>query len=348
LLAPSEYEPAETHGYLDTATYGLPPRSAVEALAQALEGWREGMPWRRWEEDGEACRMLVAALIGAQAGDVAILSAVSAAAGLVAASLPAGHGDNVVLCAQDFTSTLLPWRGLARRGVELRFRPLGELADGVDDQTRLVAVSSVQSSDGATADLAALRATGVRLFLDATQAVGAVPVDLHGVDYLTAHPYKWLCTPRGLGFLYVRRERLGEIEPWTAGWKSAMNPYDNYYGLPELTPDARRLDVSLPWLAAAGARPSLELIAGLGVQRIAQHDIGLARRFAAEAGLSPPASPILRVDVDNAETVAAHLRAAGVACSVRAGSVRLCFHLYNDEADVDLALEALAPAIASH
>jgi selenocysteine lyase/cysteine desulfurase len=343
LLAPSEYEGTDTRGYLDTGTYGLPPRSSVAAVERALAGWRGRESWLQWEEDGEACRALFARLVGARAEDVALLPALSAAAGLVAASLPAGAGDNVVLCADDFTSILLPWRGLERRGVELRLRRLEELAAAVDERTVLVAVSAVQSADGAVPDLAALRATGARLFLDATQAVGALPLDVGGVDYLAAHPYKWLLAPRGLAFLYVRRERLAEIELWTSGWKSRVQPYEHYYGFPELTPDARRLDISLPWLLAAGARASLELIAGLGVERIAAHDLALARRFAAELRLAEPASPIVRLDVEDAGAAVERLRAAGVACSVRAGSIRFCFHLYNDAGDVDIALASLAP-----
>jgi selenocysteine lyase/cysteine desulfurase len=344
VLAPSEYEGTETRGYLDTGTYGLPPRSSLEALERALAGWRGRESWRRWEDDGEACRALFAGLVGARAEDVALLPALSVAAGLVAASLRAEAGANVVLCEGDFTSTLLPWRGLQARGVELRTRPLAGLADAVDGRTALVAVSSVQSAHGGVADLAGLKATGAPLFVDATQAAGAVPVDVEGVDYLAAHPYKWLLSPRGLAFLYVRRERLPEIEPWTAGWKSAVRPYERFYGFPELTPDARRLDVSLPWLVAAGARASLELVAGLGVERVAAHDLALARRFAAELGLPQPDSPIVRVAVENAEAAVERLRAAGIACSVRAGSVRFCFHLYNDGTDVELALDALAPA----
>jgi selenocysteine lyase/cysteine desulfurase len=344
LLAPSEYEGTETRGYLDTATYGLPPRSSVEAVERAVAGWRGREPWEQWEADGEACRQLFAGVVGAQPEEIAIVPAVSVAAGIVAASLHAGAGDNVVLYENDFTSTLLPWQSLTARGVELRPVPFEDLAGAVDEHTALVAVSLVQSSDGAVADLAALRATGVYLFVDATQAVGAVPVDLAGVDFLTAHAYKWLCAPRGIGFLYVRRERLTQIQPWTGGWKSALGPYENYYGLPELTPEARRLDVSLPWLVAAGARPSLELITRIGVERIASHDLTLARRFAAEAGLPEPASPIVRVRVEEAEIVAERLRRAGVACSVRAGAIRVCFHFYNDETDVALALEAIVPA----
>ena len=347
MLAPSEYEGTDTRGYLDTGTYGLPPRSSLEAVQRALAGWRGREPWIQWEEDGEACRALFARLVGSRAEEIALLPAVSSAAGLVAASLPAGEGDNVVLYEEDFTSTLLPWRGLARRGVELRLRPLDDLVAAVDERTVLVAVSAVQSPDGALADLEGLRASGARIFVDATHAVGALPVDVAGIDYLAAHSYKWLLCPRGLAFLYVQRGRLDEIEPWTAGWKSRPDPYEHYYGLPEPTPDARRLDVSLAWLVAAGARPALELVASLGVEQIARHDLALARRFATELALPEPRAPIVRVPVDDVEGAVARLREAGVSCSARAGSARFCFHLYNTQADVDLALEALAPALTS-
>jgi selenocysteine lyase/cysteine desulfurase len=342
LLAPSEYEGTATDGYLDTGTYGLPPRSTVTALESAIAGWRARESWRQWEQDGEACRALFAGLVGARAEDVALLPALSAAAGLVAASLPARRGDNVVLVEDDFTSTLLPWRGLEARGVELRLRPFEGLLGAVDDRTALIAVSLVQSANGVVVDVAALADTGARIFLDATQAVGAIPVDVGGVDYLAAHPYKWLCAPRGLAFLYVRRDRLDEITPWTAGWKSRERPYDHYYGLPELTPAARRLDVSLPWILAAGARASLELIMDLGVDRIAEHDLALAGLFTRELGIrGEPPSPIVRVQLEDTDAALERLRSAGVACSVRAGSIRFCFHFYNRAEDVDRALEAI-------
>ena len=344
MLAPSEYEGTPTRGYLDTATYGLPPRSTLRALEEALEGWRTRRRWRDWEEDAEACRGVFAELVGARAEDVALVSTVSAGAGIVAASLPAGPGDNVVLYERDFMSVVLPWRGLQARGVELRLLPLERLAEGIDERTALVAVSSVQSADGAVADLAALKGTGARLFVDATQAVGAVPTDLDGVDYLVTHAYKWLLSPRGLSFLYVHPERRSEIEPWTAGWKSCPNPYEDYYGFPELTDDARRLDVSVPWFAAAGARRSLELLLSLGPQRIADHNLALASRFTQELGRPEPAAPIVRVEVADADAAVERLQASGVACSMREGAVRLSFHLYNDEADVELAAAAFRPA----
>jgi selenocysteine lyase/cysteine desulfurase len=344
LLAPSEYEGTAVRGYLDSATYGLPPRSALAAMEEALAGWRTGRRWRDWEEDGEACRSLFAGLVGARAEDVALVTAASVGVGLVAASLPAEPGSNVVLYERDFTSALLPWRGLEKRGVELRLAPLERLADAVDERTAVVCVSLVQSAEGRVADLAALRATGARILLDATQAVGTFPVDVAGVDYLVAHAYKWLLCPRGLAFLFVSPDHQAEIEPWTAGWKSRVDPYEDYYGLPELTADAARLDVSLPWFSAAGGRASLELFASLGVERIAEHNLGLARSLTGALGLPEPDSPIVRLDVEDAESAARRLQEAGIACSLRGGSVRLSFHLYNDETDVELAAAALRPA----
>jgi len=342
LLAPSEYEGIRTAGYLDTATYGLPPRSTLAALERALAGWREWEDWHRWEEDGEACRALFGRLVGAGPEDVALLPALSAAAGIVAASLPAGPGDNVVLYEREFHSALLPWMPLERLGVELRFRPLERLAEAVDERTALVAVSSVQSADGQVADLEALGKTGARLFVDATQSLGALPIDVGGIDYLGAAAYKWLCCPRGLCFFYVRRERLAEIEPWLAGWKSTVDPYERYYGPPsELTEDARRLDTSLPWFVAAGARPSLELVAGLEVERIGEHDLRLARAFAEELGLPEPLSPIVQVRVADAEAALAQLERVGVRCAGRAGALRFSFHLYNTEEDVVRAVDAV-------
>jgi len=346
LLAPSEYEGTPTRGYLDTATYGLPPKAALEAVAEAATAWRQRGPWLDWEEEGEACRELFARIVGVQVGEIAYVAAASVAAGIVAASLPAKAGDNVVLYERDFDSVLFPWRPLADRGVELRLLPLEHLAEGIDDRTAIVAVSLVQSSDGRIPDLAAIKATGVRLFLDGTQAVGAIAVDLNGVDYLVAHSYKWLLSPRGLAFFYVRPKRLGEITPWLAGWKSRANPFEDFYGAPDLATDARRLDVSIPWFSAPAARASLGLIAELGAETIGKHNLGLARAFARELGLPEPQSSIVRVQVEGPDEAVSRLRSAGVSCSARSGSIRFAFHLYNDEEDVALALEALRPAAA--
>lgn len=345
MLAAWEYEGARTAGYLDTATYGLPPQSTIDALEGALRGWREWEDWHNWERDGERCRELFSRIIGARPEHIALVPAVSAAAGIVAASLPAGRGDNVVCYENEFQSTLFPWLSLEARGVEVRLRPLESLGDAVDGRTKLVAVSTVQSADGRVVDLDALRDTRAPLFLDATQSAGALPVNLPDVDYLVAAGYKWLLCPRGLGFFYIKPDRLLDIEPWLAGWKSLDDMGGRYYGLPkDLTRTARRLDTSLPWLLAAGSRASLGLIERLGVEQIALHVQSLAERFSAGLGLEHTGSAIVQVERPDAEPAARRLMAAGIKCSVRAGALRFAFHFYNQQADVDRALEFLAPS----
>lgn len=340
MLAPSEF--ANTTGYLDTTSYGLPPKRTLRALEQAAADWAARADWMRWEEDGERCRELFGELAGVRPGAVALMPAASIAAGAVAASLPAGPGDNVVIHADDFTSSVLPFDALRTRGVEIRAVALDDLASRVDERTKLVAVSLVQSADGRLLDLPALLDTGARLFVDGSQALGAIEVDASRIDYFACHAYKWLLCPRGFGFLSVREDRLDELVPWLAGWKGRDEPYERFYGIPEqLASDARRHDVSLPWMLAAGSRESLALLAEIGPARIAEHNLRLARAFTDATGAPAPQSPIVRVDVPDTAAAAERLRAAGVACSVRAGFVRVAFHLYNDDGDVELAAAAI-------
>jgi selenocysteine lyase/cysteine desulfurase len=87
-----------------------------------------------------------------------------------------------------------------------------------------------------------------------------------------------------------------------------------------------------------GAAPTLELLERIGVERIHEHNVGLANRFRAGMGLEPGDSAIVSVDVDDG---AAKLERAGIRAAVRAGGLRVSFHLYNTPAHVDAALEAL-------
>ncbi len=344
MLAPSEFTNAR--GYLDTTTYGLPPARTQRALEQGVRDWAERTSWLKWEEDGERCRELFAELAGVQPSAIALMPASSSAAGAVAASLPAREGDNVVIHAEDFTSAILAFDALRTRGVEVRAVGLDELVGAVDERTQLIAVSLVQSADGRLVDVDALLQTGARLFVDGSQALGAIEVDASQIDYFVCHAYKWLLCPKGFGFLSIRKDRLGELIPWCSGFKARENPYEHFYGIPErLTRDARLHDLSLPWLNAAGARESLSLIAELGTARIAEHNIALARTFAAAAGTAEPETPIVRIEVPDPAAVAEQMRDAGISCAVRAGWVRVSFHLYNDADDVTLAAEALAAAI---
>jgi selenocysteine lyase/cysteine desulfurase len=329
--------------YLNTASYGLPPRPAFEALQLALEEWRGGRTsWEGWTESVARARASFARLLGCDADDVAAGATVSELVGLVAASLP--DGAEVLVPELEFTSNLFPWLAQERRGVTVRTAPLQRLAEAVGPATTLVAVSAVQSSNGELADLGALReaarAHDALVLVDATQACGWLPVAAEDADFVVAHTYKWLLSPRGAALMAVRPDRLDALVPLHAGWWSAENPLGDYYGPPlRLATSARRLDSSPAWFSWVGAAPALELLETIGIERISEHNVGLANRFRAGMGLDPGNSAIVSVDVEDG---AAKLERAGIRAAVRAGGLRVSFHLYNTPADVEAALAALA------
>ncbi len=331
--------------FLNTATYGLPPRAAHEAMLATERDRAAGvLAPGALDEAVTRSREAFARLLGVPAERVACGPQVSYFTGLVAASLPAGA--EVLVADGDFTSLLFPFA--ARPDLGVRSVPLERLAEEVRAGTGLVAVSAVQSADGRIAPmdglLDAARAHGARVLLDATQAAGWLPLPADRVDWLVAGGYKWLLGPRGTCFLAGTREALDALPAIGAGWYAGADIWDSIYGLPlRLADDARRLDLSPAWQCWAGHAPALELLEQVGIPAVHDHDVALARRFAAGLGLPPGDSAIVSVPVPDG--TADLLRRAGVIATVRAGRLRCAFHLSTTEADVDKAVGLLAPLV---
>jgi selenocysteine lyase/cysteine desulfurase len=334
---------ATENAYLNTASYGLPPQPAWEAMQAAADEWHHGRTgFGGWDLSVGASRAAWARLHGVAERDVAIGPQVSPFAGIVAASLEPGA---VVLCPEeDFTSVLFPFLAQEPRGVRVRLVPLESIASAVDGDVDLVALSAVQSSDGRLADLDAVAAAaahhGARTYLDATQACGWLPLDAARFDYVTCAGYKWLLGPRGTAFFAVRPAAAERLVPHLAGWYAADEPMENLYGGPlRVGEGAKRFDISPAWLSWVGQAPALALLEQIGVAAVHEHDLALADRFRAGLGLPPGDSAIVSLELPAAVT--ARLDAAGVKFAGRGGLTRFSFHLSTSEADVDRALEAL-------
>jgi selenocysteine lyase/cysteine desulfurase len=187
--------------------------------------------------------------------------------------------------------------------------------------------------------VAAARAHGALLVVDATQACGWLPFDAALADVVVVGGYKWLTGPRGVAYAYLAPEVREKLVPSAAGWYAADDVYGSFYGLPmRLAADARRFDISPAWFSFVGAAPAVELLEEVGVAAVHDHDVRLADRFLAGLGRPPAGSAIVTVDFPDAE---ARLARAGIRAAVRAGRVRASFHLYSTDADVDLTLDAL-------
>jgi len=240
---------------------------ARRAYERAVADWAGGaFDWKEAEQAGEEARRLFATMIRADAGEVAIVPSVSTAAGTIAVQLgPAKQGDNILVADLEFSSNVFPWLSLRDIGYEVRVIPSTDgmvpsdsYAAHADKQTRLIAVSAVQSSTGYRTNLSEhghiAHRSGGWLFVDACQAAGAVSVDVRrdDIDFLATASHKFLLGSRGMGYLFVRRELIEGCRPVLPGWKAASKPMESFYGpTMELSRSASRFDTSLTWFAAS-------------------------------------------------------------------------------------------------
>jgi len=346
----SLFDPAPGTVYLDAATYGLPPRPAVEAMERALEGWRSGTArWvDDWDRPAEAARGDFASLIGATAADIALIPTASIGIGLVANSLE--PGDVVVVPEDEHASGLFPLLVAERRGVTVRQVRFRGVIDAIEAGTTLVATSLVQMQTGRVADLAAIcsraRAVGARVLLDATHAIPFVPVADHigGVDFLVCHAYKHLLGGRGTAFLYVNPERLDDLTPTHANWRGAADPWGTFFGGPlSLADDASRFNASLAWLPWVGTVESLRLIAQWQRAGTLARSVALAGNFAEAIGLQATGSSLVCAPVVDATAARAALEAAGIRAAIRGDAIRFSTHVWNDESDIKRAVDVIRP-----
>jgi selenocysteine lyase/cysteine desulfurase len=346
--------------WLNCATAPPAARQVSDALDEAHRAWRDGsFDWQSWELDAEATREPFADLIGADPASIALLPSLSEAAATVATSVPPGR---VVVGADEFRSNLFPWLALEARGCTPTTVPsrngvlyADDLLAAVDGSTVLVAVSAVHSATGARPLLDGLAArcgdVGARLFVNATQLIGALRFDVEALrpDFVATHGYKWLLTPRGAAWLHVRPDRLDELRPLAPSWKTVAEPLADYYGGGfEPAPGARRLDASLPWFSWAGARAAIELIGSLDAGQVETRCLALSAEFRREVQAMgfrtlPEQEPsqIVSLAVEDPVATSAQLARQRVKAAVRGGLLRLSFHGFNDEDDLAAGLRAL-------
>jgi cysteine desulfurase / selenocysteine lyase len=375
-LRQSEFDALEGAGvYLNSASIGPLPARSVAALAECNGDRARPARWplERINHILTTARAQSARLINAHVDEIALMPNTTTGLNIAARALPLQSGDIVLTFDREFPANVYPWMRLSERGVALELIP--PTAEGWPDEARLhdrlrdprvraVTVSLTQFSTGYSVDLGALsratRAAEKWLVVDAIQAVGQLPVDVHTtpVDFLACGAQKWLLSPWGTGFLYVRRELCTKLEPTFAGWAAFMGS-DDYTRLtsydPRPWPDARRFELltfAVQDFAAMNA--SLELILDVGIPAIAAHTRALHRPVIewaeqAGAGITSPrgahGSAILcvRPRGDVAAAYAA-LSGAGVHCSLREGAIRLSPHLFNTLAELTRVVELLEAA----
>ena len=213
------------------------PRRVADAMRDSIEC--ASTDARQYEVELAAIaktRELVAHFLGAQVKEISFTGPTSSGLNVVANGLDWEKGDEVVCYLDDYPANVYPWLALERHGVKpvlLETPRIGEITPEIveralTDRTKLVALSSANYCSGYRIDLEAIGALcaerGVLFSVDAIQTLGAFPVALKHIDFLSAGAQKWILGPSGAGILYVKKDRSELLRPPIIGGWNVVSP----------------------------------------------------------------------------------------------------------------------------
>ena len=359
--------------FLNHASTGPLPQRAVDALQEATALRAE--PWRFTQElqfgTLAKARAACARLIGADQRDVALMVNTSYGLNLAARALPFDAGDVVITSDREYPSNIYPWMELeAARGVTLRrIQCDGMLPDeeaimaALDGpRVRAVVLSWVSFATGYRIDVArigrACRERGIWFILDAIQGVGAAPLDVRAVDVdvVACGAQKWLLSPWGTGFVWLRPDLVQSLRPVDVSWMATRNS-DDFTRLIDYDftyrDDARRFEmITLPYQDFIGLNASLDLFLEVGLDEVYAQIERLTTRIVRWASgtpgvrlVTPPGreqrAGIVAVAPPDPAAASERLTSAGVTHSLREAAIRLSPHFYNTDEEIDRALALL-------
>jgi len=258
------------------------PRAVADAMTEYIRrSCEQHQEFGQVLADVNLARRVSADFIGAHPDEIALLGPTSLGLSLFANGLPWREGDELICYADDYPANVYPWMELARRGVVVRYlhpeRPgeiTAELVEAaLTERTRLVALASCNFLSGYSIDVDAigrlLQGRGVLFSLDAIQTLGAGPLSVEHVDFLSADAHKWMLGPMAIGIVFVRREHFELLRPTLIGAWNVQSP--NFIAQPEIAfqPTARRYEPGVLNITGVyGMRAALDLLAAAGMDRV--------------------------------------------------------------------------------
>jgi len=352
--------------YLNNAATGIPPQATITAMKEHLENRvRAKSNFEETLEGFKEIRKNLANLLGGEAESYGFAPSTSGGLNIFAHGIDYPEGSNIVICDLEFPANYIPWQNVARMyGVELRvvksengFVSHDTFLEKIDDNTRVVAVSLVQFASGFRVDMSRLAKAahdkGAYIVADIIQAAGWKDIDLPqmDVDFAAAQAAKWLIGPIGAGFVYVKKERIPEINNRFMGWWSVENM--NEFAYSERTPasDARKFESGSPaMIAYVGFKESLKVLLEIPSkdrERAALDNADYLRKRLTEIGIeyydfpNENRSATVSCKPNNVEELHKTLFKSDIHCSVRNGRLRVSPHYYNSREEIDMLTERM-------
>jgi selenocysteine lyase/cysteine desulfurase len=365
--------------YLNSASWSPLPLRTLEAGRAAVG--RKGTPWTLdatfANQQHERARVAAARLINADPADIALIPSISYGVATAAKLLTIDRGARVIVLEDDHSSPVLEWQTRADAqgfAVETVRRPddgdwtsavLAAIEEPRAPPVSLASISSVHWSDGGLIDIeqvgAALRQRGARFLIDATHGAGVLAMDVKQLDpdFVIFPTYKWLLGPYGRAFLYVARRHQDGIplEQTASGRRDVRAENDVYFADASYVADARRFDMGERdhFVSLEMASIGMEMMADWGAAAVAQRLSMLTDRIAdgvRDIGVGVPERRVRAPHIislsfaDGMLTgLVKALASEDIYVAARLGRMRISPHVFNDEADVDRFVSALARCV---
>lgn len=350
--------------YLNSCSQGALSDAVEDGLRDYIASWHEhGSPWDIWVAQYEAARSQFAKFIGATADEVAIVPYASAGINSVASALSFADRKKVVLGEFEFPTMGHVWLAQQQRGAQIHFVPAAgdrilfeDYKRAIDRQTVIVPVTGVCFMNGFRSPVREVvqlaHGQGALVMLDDYQDCGTRRVNVRDsdVDFYVTGTLKYLLGPPGLAFLYVRKELIEKLQPTITGWFAQANPFAFDVRQLDLARSARRFEAGSPPIPNIyAAMRGIRLLEEIGLENVAGQIAKLARALmdgAEELGLraKTPADsvgPLVVLQCANAVALVEKLAANNVVCSSRHDGLRISFHVYNTQDDVESVLAVL-------
>ena len=368
-----EFGELKSH-YFNAAYFGPSPlrskRLVEDTLAKEVNP--SFIPYDEWYQKPEISRKHFANLLGVTADEVFHSCSVSDVNNILIQGLNLDANDVVTVINKDYPSNVLPFligEERSNHKLQLLDLPMEDLPTSkwldkfIDPNTKVFCISWVTFDTGKRIDLIDLgkylKEKNIFFIVDCTQGLGGLklkPAELELIDAISCASYKWLLGPYGHAFGYISKNSKREVVHNNGNWITSANS-TNVQSLLEYTtktlPGARKFDrgQTANLLATSCLEKSLELLLEVGLDNIESHNQALVRYFIENLSsqnlklITPTQSPsnILCFKVTGGETsdLEKKLTSNNIDVSIREGSLRLSFHLYNSKAQVEFLLNII-------
>ncbi len=357
--------------YLNHAAIAPWPKRTAEAIKSfAEQNMRYGSHhYLDWLKKEQLIREQLQTLLNAPSvNDIALVKNTSEAISFVAYGLSWNQGDNIVSSNEEFPSNRMAWESLASEGVEFRqaellsgSSPEDALFSLVDENTRLITISSIQFTSGLRVDLEKIgqfcKKNNILFCIDAIQSLGAIEFDVQAyhADFVMADGHKWMFGPEGLGVFYTNPNSRSKLKLTQYGWHMMANIH-NYENKPwEIHPTAKRFECGSPNMLGIHAwSASLSLLLEIKMNTIEAGVIKNADYLSAKISAHPDLlllnDPHAKLKSGivlfkhthlNNEQLYKHLQHNNIVCALRGGGIRFSPHFYHTQGELDQAMEII-------